>query len=169
MDKKQIKPENLTPEEAFDKAKDYAFRLLAFCPRTRKEIKDKLSQRSYSPDTIAQVLEMMATYNYVNDREYASLWIQNCIKIKPLGRWRIKQELLAKGIHSDFIDEAIVTLLDEETEYSMARSLIDRKAKFRGDNIRKIFDYLRRRGFSKEIINRIVREVKQEEAANPYE
>lgn len=155
-------------EDIYNKAKDYAFNLLSYRPRTRHEIKGRLKEKKYSQEIIERVIAMLEEYNYINDYEFASLWIQNRCSVRPLGKWRLKQELLLKGIDEKIIEEQLQTV-DEEKEYEMAVGLIRNKKKFQGAKREKIYNFLRRRGFSKEIVNRIIAQYREEYPENPYE
>lgn len=156
-------------DDIYSRAKEYAFKLLTFRPRTKKEIEDKLAGKNYPAEIIRQIVQMLENYNLVNDEEFAELWIRNRCKVRSYGRWRIKHELALKGIDRALIDEQVNRLISDEEEFEMARRLVEKKRKTGRLNKRKVYAFLRRRGFPKEIVNHLLAEYGWEEAENPCE
>lgn len=116
-------------DDIYSRAKEYAFKLLTFRPRTKKEIEDKLAGKNYPAEIIRQIVQMLENYNLVNDEEFAELWIRDRCKVRSYGRWRIKHELALKGIDRALIDEQVNRLISDEEEFEMARRLVEKREK----------------------------------------
>jgi len=116
-------------EEKFKKARAYALKLLSYRERSRWEVRDRMKKRGYEDRLIEQVLRYLETHNFINDERFAQEWGENHIK-KGYGRKRIYFELRQKGLEAD-LNEAR----------------------------RKICGFLKRRGFSFEIIDKVIVEI----------
>lgn len=147
----------------FGKARDYAYRLLSYRPRSKKEIIDRLTRRGFSGETIGSVVDYLSRLNYINDSQFARVWIESRILVKPMGISLLRQELRIKGINNDIIEEAIAALNRNYDEYEVAKKLfLSRWPRYsqlaRVTSLRRIHAYLKRRGFDSEIISKIMQE-----------
>lgn len=140
----------------FEKARSYAYRLLAFRQRTRKELGLRLRQKGFDPELTGQVLDVLAAYGYIDDRVFACNWVEQ--RLGKRGLKGLKQELLEKGVSSDIINETLAEL-GHDAEYNAALKLTQ-KILLRGD---RAFSYSRlagalsRRGYSSEVISQVCR------------
>ena len=141
-----------------ESAKNYAFLLLGYRSRTCFEIATKLRQKGYDSDTIRKVIEKLSEYNYLNDREFAKLWIRNRCRLKPMGKSRLRQELMAKGVEKDIIETELAELTDEE-EFNLATQLVERKLAKKQYSRKQMASYLLRRGFSPSIMNKVTQDL----------
>jgi len=140
----------------FEKAKSFAYRLLAFRWHTRKELASRLVQKGFTPEVSGRVLDMLEKYGYINDRLFACRWVEH--RLAKRGFRGLKKELLEKGVSGVIVDE----VLDElgcDAEYDAALELAKRK--LAGDD--EVYPYprlagtLKRRGFSSEVIRKVCR------------
>ena len=88
---------------------------------------------------------------------FAQFWKDNRESFSPRSQWLTRLELRRKGIADDIIDEVIDNIDDDTSAYraalSKARSLPPSDYQsFR----RRLGGYLKRRGFSYEVINHTV-------------
>jgi SOS response regulatory protein OraA/RecX len=96
------------------------------------------------------------------------MWAQYRLKNKPIGRYKLNQELRIKGIKQDIIQKAIDKTYKKIDELTLARNLIkDMIVSSEIKNIRinpkKIYNFLLRRGFSIEISKNIYDELNNEQ------
>lgn len=145
----------------FGGAKEYVFRLLALRPRTEKEIIIKMKQKGFDQDVIAGVISLLTEYNYINDTDFVRVWVKNRCLLKPMGKRRLSQELYQKGVAKEII-AAELTRLSPEMEYGMARKIVDRKLARGKVEPRRLYSFLLRRGFSPDVINKILLELNKE-------
>ena len=93
------------------RAKLRAMNLLKARPYTTKQLTDKLLQGGY-PQEIADVaISYVASYGYLNDRQYASDYIECCKESKT--RSQMLNALLQKGVNKQIIEECFEELLSE--------------------------------------------------------
>lgn len=135
-----------------EKAREYAFLLLKFRLRSERELAERLKKKKFNEQAVGQTLSFLKKKGFLDDREFARLWITSRIK-KPFGLRRLREELRRKGIDKRIIDSQIETIREsyseEETVQALARA---RYAKLQGlppqQAKRRLFGYLLRRGFS---------------------
>ena len=65
------------------KAQDTALRFLGYKMRTVQEIRQKLLEKEFAEDVIAQVLAFLEKYGYADDREYCRRYIRERLRLKP--------------------------------------------------------------------------------------
>ncbi len=136
-------------ELTFDEAKDKALRLLEFRSHSEKELRDKLFHAGAKSEDIDEILEFCRNYGFVNDRDYAVRKAKDLKNLKKYGSRRIKSELYSKGIPSEYIDEAL-SYLDEDDEEEILLPLVEKKlgGNFEKKNIDKCIRYFLYRGYN---------------------
>jgi SOS response regulatory protein OraA/RecX len=96
------------------------------------------------------------------------MWAQFRLQNKPIGRYKLNQELRTKGIRQDIIQKVINKTYKEIDELILARNLIKEKiVSSEIKNIRidpkKIYNFLLRRGFSGQVSKIIYDELNNEQ------
>ena len=147
-------------ENEFQKASTAALRLLSLCDRSRKDLQQKLSKKGYSSEIVTRVILKLESMGYLDDSRYALRYAADAIRIKNRGPHSIKYELQQKGITREIIEETISKVFDDHDEMTVARRALIKKYPARPPRteIRKLSDYLRRKGFSYDIIMAIIKE-----------
>ncbi len=153
----------ITSEEE-KKAKECALNFLTYRQRSFKELSDRLRVKGYKDATIKVVLQHLSELNLINDRAFARSWAQARTSHKPIGRELLSQELWQKGIAPEIITEVCESIFAERSEESLALALAHNKLKsYRNlDPItrnRRLYSYLRRRGFSTEVISQVIADI----------
>jgi len=149
--------EALNDSDRFQRCLNAALGYLNYRPRSESEIREKLRRRSFSSDTIEAVTTRLKEQKWVDDAAFAQFWNENRQTFSPRSRGLTKLELRQKGLADDIIDRIVDTVDDTESAYraalSKARNLS--RADYQGFR-RRLGGYLRRRGFSYEVINHTV-------------
>lgn len=148
--------------EEQNKVINHALKLLSYRSRSEKEIYDKLKEKGYDEDKIENAIKYCIEKNYINDKDFAEAFIRDKININKLGSQRIKYELISKGVSSNIIDEVLEP--NHEEELNMAMELALKKIhSYRNDDYnaiyRKLGGYLQRRGYSFDIIRKVLNNV----------
>ena len=151
-------------DEELRRAWESALRLLIYRERSRKELKDKLEGKKYSPEAVSATIGKLERLDLLNDEKFARLWVNSRINFKPRSAWLIERELGQKGIESETARTILEELLPPEREREAARQLAERRFRlYRGQppeaSRRKLFSYLARRGFSPGLVREIVNEL----------
>jgi regulatory protein len=144
------------------KAKNAAYRLLTYRPRSRAELAQKLQDRQFPAAVIEAVLDDLVRFGYVNDRQFAEQFASSRIRLRGFGRRRIEVELRNKGIDRQIINEALAGVLDIDAEIDTAKKAAERKlntmkAADREAKYRRLAGFLERRGFSYDVIRIVLR------------
>ena len=150
MEKKQ-----LTREQT----KEKALRLLDFRSHSEEELRQKLVRAGGTE--IDEVLSFCREYKFIDDRSYATKLAHDLQHLKKYGKKRIKDELLSRGIDTEFTEEAIALLEDDESERLMP--LVCRKLgnNFEQKNIDKVIRYFLYRGYKFNDIKNCIDELKE--------
>ncbi len=163
-------------KDEFERGKQTAYRFLSYRPRSKKEVERKLKEKKFSGENILNIISLLEKNNYLNDREFTLNWLRYRMENKPLGRRSLEYELREKGIDSELIKEALDEVYTGEfDEYEVAVRLAEKKmaslkkkqppqspltkGELGGYLKRKIFTYLQRKGFSFELIERVINDI----------
>ncbi len=128
-------------QEALDKAVKY----LGVRMRSEYEIKQYLRTKGFANEDIAEVLEVLREYKYVDDVAYAGAFIRDRLNFNPCGSKKIYAELRKRGINGDIISQALADNMCAEVE---AEAAVKVALKQRTDSKEKLLRYLLGRGFS---------------------
>ncbi|MBR5535866.1 MAG: regulatory protein RecX [Clostridia bacterium] len=129
-------------------AKDYAVKLIGFCDRSEKEIREKILKKGYSEAECEEAIAFCREYSFIDDERFAEHFAHDAVNLKKLGKARIKMELRHKGVEEEIIENALCDIEDEKEmlKKELQRKfgnldLTDKKVK------NKVFGYFARRGF----------------------
>ena len=159
--------EKIISEDKIVRGKEYLLRLLSRRIYSRYEISNKLNSKGYPENTISNLIFWLESNDYINDELFASMWAQFRLQNKPIGRYKLNQELRIKGIKQEIIQKVIDKTYNEIDEITLARNLIEKKIEsYKIKNIKinakKIYNFLLRRGFSGEVSKNIFDELNNE-------
>lgn len=144
-------------------AEGVALRLLAIQGRTVSELKEKLLKRGFSHEKVEEVLSKLLKKNYLDDQLFASHWVRGRLSRAPVGRNRIADELKAKGVSEEAINRALTEMYPQAEEYRLASLAVERRLPLiqhlppEGKR-RRLFTFLRRRGFSTSVVLTVLTE-----------
>jgi regulatory protein len=150
--------------EPLQKAKNYAFLLLKFRPRSEKEIGERLKRKKFDTTVIRETILFLKENGFVDDSYFAKVWLESRIK-RPLGLRKLRVELRQKGINKEIIDSQVEEIskgyCEEEIVSKLAKERLNKLKGIEPEKAkRRLFDYLLRRGFSAEVIIDIVNQLK---------
>ena len=145
-------------DKEFLKARDYAYRLLSYRQRSVKEITERLKKRNFEPGVIRKTLKYLSELKFLNDEQFARFWIRSKLQSRPCGWALLRYQLGQKGIAQEVLDKVKSEYAGEYDEYKVARRLADlRRSRYKSMEPlkfkRRLYSYLRRRGFSQEAVS----------------
>jgi regulatory protein len=151
-------------DKTVTRAKNVAYRLLTYRPRSRAELVGKLRDREFEEAVIDRVVSDLERFGYINDRQFAEQWVASRVRLRGLGRRRVEQELRNKGIDRDIVRDVLVETLSLDDEEAVAKQAAERKLRSMRNieplaRKRRLAGFLERKGFSSEIIRSIIRTV----------
>jgi regulatory protein len=139
-----------------------ALRLLRYRPRSEAEIRNRLSRR-FNTETIEGVIFRLRARQMIDDAAFAAFWREERDSFSPRGRQLLKMELRHKGVDSEIINDALAGINDDENAYRAAQKRIHALGKEDYETFRrKMGAFLRRRGFSYEVVKRTTERLWQE-------
>ena len=152
--------EHLHNAEAEQQAVDRALNYLSFRPRSREEVRRYLRRKETPPEIIEAALERLDHLDFVNDRAFASFWIENREQFNPRGAHALKNELRMKGVEREVVDELVSDEQDEELALRAGRrkalTLINIPGMDYTTFRNRLGSFLQRRGFGYEVSKRTV-------------
>jgi regulatory protein len=152
--------------EDYKKAYSYSLYLLDEKSYSSMRLRDKLSAK-YSEATAAAVVARLIAEGYINDFKFASHAAEYMREVKKFGAYRIKQELLAKGIDRETVLEVCKSLDSDELDAIKARirkNYSDKVGSPVGEQ--KIQAAMARYGFKHSDVSKALRELKEELVTN---
>jgi regulatory protein len=151
--------DRIAREEQLHEARQYAFLLLSYKARTTSELKQRLGRKGFSPDIVSSTLQRLAELKMVDDAGFARRFAEDRITIGHKGKWRVRGELLKRGIERKQIDAAIAEAPDETAAAKeVAEKYVSRNRRLEPDVLkRRLYALLARRGFSPDTIQRAMR------------
>ena len=112
---------------------------------TARELTKKLSLKGFSEEAISYVVSELQYYGYVDDFEYARMYVEETKQ--KYGPMKLKQKLFEKGVPSDLIEDVLSNIDDSDTVVALLRTKMRRNAIMQED-VPKILRFLAQRGFS---------------------
>lgn len=157
------------PDSEHAKAKVAALRLLARRSRTRADLAGRLRRKGFSTAAIEQALDELGRDGYVDDAKYAEDRMDALLRKSKQGSAGLIDKLVRDGLDPDLAEQAVAERLRDVDEREWAREVaterLEAMPELDADTTRRrLYNYLRRRGFSNEDIFRAVEEVLRDEA-----
>ena len=160
----------LTKENNLFQVKQKALGYLGRRLHSSSELRLKLMQKRYEMELINNVIKELTHTGYVNDRNFARMFIEEKSETKFWGKNKIKSELIQKGISSKIISEILEECFSEDNEYEKAKVTARKKiklfkAKLNNDmEIKeKLISFLNMRGYGFQISRKVCDELIREE------
>lgn len=151
--------------EERNKCYQKALKYLNYKQRSTKELSKYLHKQNYSKEQIDYTIEKLIDQELINDKLYTERFVKQRIDYNPKGKKLLKLELQQKGISEAIINQSLEGI-DNELEYNLACNLLEKKQSLtkdkNKDNRRRIAGFLERRGFSYDVIIRVLNENKYE-------
>ena len=142
-----------------------AERLLSFRPRSQSELRQKLMQKGFAAGVVAETLTYLSERGLVDDAAFARYWADNRASFSPRSQRMLQLELRQKGVAADLAQETAGCLDDEAAAYQAGAKKASRLDMSDYEEFRrKLGEFLRRRGFEYEVIDRSVKRLWQEHA-----
>ena len=162
--------------ELYNRFSDRAMSYIARAIKTEYQLRRYLKDLAYKKKDVwysdiekgklekifEDVIKKLKEYGYLDDGIFAEQFILSRIKNKPRGKSILISELMSKGVSKDIASEKVEELVEDE--YSV---LVDTyRKKYKEEKItlndRKKIDFLRRKGFNWELIEKYINNESEE-------
>lgn len=133
------------------KLKEQALNLLSYRARSKKELINRLKQKGTTPQLINEVIIELEAVGLINDFEFAQAWVRE--RGKLYGPFRLRSELIKKGIAKEIIDQVLNGINEVEVANKLAERWLERYKNLAPEVVkRRLFGLLARRGISYDTI-----------------
>lgn len=139
-----------------------ALRLLAYRPRSERELRQRLARAGCAAAHIEAALEKLRGLKLLDDEAFARSFARDRIENRGFGPLRVERELRLKGVAKPVIGAVLEEKFDREQGKARAKALLERR--FRGQDLndlkvaRRAVAYLRRRGYRDAVIAEVLRQ-----------
>jgi regulatory protein len=138
-------------------AYEAAIHLLSYRPRSEREMRQRLRRRGTAPDVVDETIERLRASHYLDDAAFAQFWRESRDTLSPRSGRLIRSELMSKGVDAGTATSTVEGLDDEEAAY---RAASKRLKAHQGESYevfrRRLGGFLTRRGFSYDVVRRVL-------------
>lgn len=152
--------EKIIKKAEFQKTLDKLLKFATLRPRSEKEIKDYFRRKKVHESLHQELFDRLKKLELVDDEKFAGWWVEQRQAFRPKPKRIMNYELRMKGIKQEIINEVLGEEIIDEAK--MAKELLVKKA-YKWKNIpsheahQKMSQYLARKGFSWETIEKVIK------------
>ncbi|MCM3762229.1 recombination regulator RecX [Alkalihalobacillus oceani] len=160
----------LLEEDEMKKAYHLALHYLSYRMRSIDEVRSYLQKKEKKPSDIEAVIAKLLEQRLLNDGEFARAYIRSKKNSLLRGPFKLKQELLQKGVKADVVDQALMEFPAGEQEERIAAWL--QKQQSRSPKLSeqawrtKLANQLMSKGFTREVITAALQQVELTNSAD---
>ena len=143
--------------EEFDKGKTKILKFILYKKRSENEVRRKF-EKELDENMLEDIIEYLKEAKYIDDGEYIRRTVNNFMILKNLSIKELKYKLLAKGLNKNDIEDYIYENKDELEKYeikSISNIIYKKSTSMEQDEIRQ---YLLKKGYKSENINKAIEE-----------
>ena len=143
-----------------DRAKEAAYRLLAYRSRSVAELAGRLKEKGFEEDTVEGVVERLKELRLLDDDDFARRFARELAEVKGYGRFVIAARLREKGVDGEVAEGALKSAFLNWSEFESARKLAEKKVKQQPLTQKergRIGRFLQGRGYPFEIITDVLK------------
>lgn len=100
---------------------DYALKYISIYPKTEQELKTKLYTKKYNETDIEYTIDFLKKKGFLDDKKFATLYIQSELVKKGKVAYLVKQKLLQKGVDKVTIEGCFASAEDDIHEWVQER------------------------------------------------
>lgn len=156
--------ETLQQVDTLEKAKQRAVELIAYRPRSVKEVRQRLRRAGVDEAVIDEVVASLIAAGLLDDESFTQTWVDSRLRASPRSKRMVAWELRQKGVEASVIEASLAEVNDEETAYQAALRRWPRVAGIQPERERrrKLGEHLARHGFDYDTMQAAVERVERE-------
>ena len=162
--------EKLEQEESKNRCFSYAIYLLGRQTYFERVLIEKLKRKEYSEEDITYTIEKLKYYNYLDDSQLAEAFVRDKKRFSKKGPRYIKEALRNKGVSQEQITKALEENYSDEEAYENCIGIGRKKLEYYKKKTEDLYQlkgkkyaFLAQRGFSSDVIRRVIEELTREE------
>ena len=143
--------------EEFDKGKTKILKFILYKKRSENEVRRKF-EKELDENMLEDIIEYLKEAKYIDDGEYIRRTVNNFMILKNLSIKELKYKLLAQGLNKNDIEDYIYENKDELEKYeikSISNIIYKKSLSMEQDEIKQ---YLLKKGYKSENINKAIKE-----------
>jgi regulatory protein len=154
----------ISAAQAREDAMAAALRLVAFRPRSEKEMRQALARRAVDPTLRDETVSRLRELGLLDDRSFAQSFVDSRDRSSPRSRRLLAQELRLKGVAREVASESAAAVDDADAAYrAAARRARSMTGVAYPDFERRLGAFLLRRGFNYQAARDTVRRLWREQ------
>lgn len=157
--------EKIIKKAEFQKTYDKLLRYATLRPRSKKEIDLWLRKKKVHESIHKSLFNRLKRLELLDDKKFAAWWVEQRMSFRPRGKRALYSELRQKGIDRKTIDEILSNIKLDEVKIAskILQSKLYRWKNLKGfEKRKKMSDFLARRGFSWEVVKKVLNNLKAE-------
>ena len=142
--------------------KQRAFRYLGRRQHSTSELRIKLKQKGYETEFINEVLDDLKQKDYLDDKKFAEMFVEEKIKLKLWGEQKLRSELIKRGINSKIISDILRNKISDEDKLNNAMIIASKKYhtlrnRYSDKDVikKKLITFLNSRGYNYDVIKEV--------------
>jgi regulatory protein len=144
---------------------------LTYRARSKQELCTKLGRKKFDPEIISAVIAYLEKLGYLDDAKFSRDYLRQNLRLRPKSLRFLGEKLREKGVSKEIIAQEISALAPEVNESQIIADLVSRRSKLyaklsRERRKQRLFQYLRRRGFSAQ---QILQSLDKDSELNDYD
>ena len=147
-------------EELLHKAASYC----SISEHCISDVEDKLTAWGMSEDKKHKIIDKLIEDDFINEKRYCIAFTKDKFHFNKWGKIKISYSLKQKGLDSKLIDMALKTIDEGEYEEMLAVLLKSKlktiKWEYEYEKMGKLFNFAQSRGFESNVIDRVIRTLK---------
>lgn len=148
---------DIISRDKYDDAYQYALGLIGKYEYTEERLTEKLVSKGYDKKSITKIIKKLKDSGLINDEDY----IKNFIEYendKLYGEYRIKRDLMEKGISKERVDELKFSEKDERKKIVELTKLLEKKYASKATEAKKrgMYSALIRYGYENDLAKEMV-------------
>jgi regulatory protein len=133
---------------------DLAVRYLARSDKSKSEVARYLTRRGASPAVAGEILRRLERLGYLDEAAHAARWAERRRVRRPMGRARMREELLQRGFSARLADDTIQKIYATIDEAELASQALAKH--LGGGTPARLGRFLESRGFARATIVRVL-------------
>jgi regulatory protein len=134
-------------------AMSHALKLLAKRDYSKAEMIEKLTQAGFDQSDVEDAVLRLSEYGYLDDEKFTTSFIETRIKQKVVSKQLLEEELRRRKIDENIIKAAVDHINDEDLLQRTIKNYLRLKGNPKNlKEVKKLYSYLLRHGFSEEMI-----------------
>ncbi len=143
--------------EEFDQQKTKVLKYILYKKRTEQEVRKKFSS-TIDENMLEDIIEYLKEANYIDDHEFIEKTVNNFIALKNLSIKEMQYKLIAKGLNKNEIEDYLYENKEELEQYEIKSAKNIRYKKSIAMEPEEIKQYLLKKGYQLENINKAMEE-----------